>query len=273
MLNYKYIGISVVLYSLHFSQFCMGLVSCQLIVQLSLFSFWYFIFIFIFYMSTEKYKIHSRAICLVFHIRVQFFPCFPSFVRGMVSCFISAQSFSQYIPEDGIVWPLFSQYFLGILLCGIGIYAPSLSKYFPGDGIMWRLFPHIFLGMVLCGIGISGYPRPGDGIMWHICAQFSQVFSWGWYFVAYLRLVFPGIFLGMVLCGISAPSFFKYLHLMWHICTFLSKNIFLGMVWHICTICTNQLSKPTSNISSNMFHIAMEQALHCIAAEAFDCTD
>ena len=85
------------------------------------------------------------------------------------------------------MWPLFSQYFLGILLCGIGIYAPSLSKYFPGDVAYLRLvFPGIFLGMVLCGISAPSFPRyfpgmvlcgisapfspkyfPGDGIVWH----------------------------------------------------------------------------------------------------------
>ena len=112
--------------------------------------------------------------------------------------------------------------FLGMVLCGI--IAPSLFKYFPGDYV--APFPKYF---------------HWDGIVWHRHIRIST--PWGWYYVAYLRLVFPGIFLGMVLCGISAPSFFKYLHLMWHICTFLSKNIFLGMVWHICTICTNQLSK------------------------------
>ena len=115
------------------------------------------------------------------------------------------------------MWPLFSQYFLGILLCGIGIYAPSLSKYFPGDVAYLRLvFPGIFLG---------------------------------WYYVAYPRLFPPSIFLGMVLCGIIVPSLFKYFPgdgIMWR----LFPNIFIGMV--LCGIGISGYPRPGDGI---MWHI------------------
>ena len=158
MLNYKYIGISVVLYSLHFSQFCMGLVSCQLIVQLSLFSFWYFIFI-LYSICQQKSTKYIAGQSVLYFISVS------SFFRVFLVLFGGWYRVS-YLRK------VFPSIFLRMELCGPFFPSISWGFYCVASAYMRLVCRSIFLGMVLCGISAPSFPRyfPGDGIMWHICA-------------------------------------------------------------------------------------------------------